>query len=72
MKESAYQRPRFAKLPGESFTKTIIRLLGTYSAPTCRSVASALSRSDPERVKHAVAQKRLAEVPGEERRPTVR
>jgi len=60
LQDSAYARLRSARMPGESFTDTINRLL-EGSRPTFGSLVGALTADDTSDVRDAVARFRASE-----------
>ncbi len=60
LEETAYEKLRRAKRPGESFTDTANRLL-EQSRPSFRSIAGILSREQGARVKQGIAEMRALE-----------
>jgi len=62
LEDSAYERLKAAKRPGESFSVTVTRLLAG-SRPTYRSLAGFLTRSEAREVHRAIQQMREAEAP---------
>jgi predicted CopG family antitoxin len=64
LEDSAYERLKAAKRPGESFSVTITRIL-EGSRPTYRSLAGFLSRSEGQELHRAVKRMRAAEAPAE-------
>lgn len=67
LEKSTYERLRSAKLPGESFTVTVGRLLeGTR--PSFRSLAGFWTATDAQRVRSAIRRMRTTEAEAERRR----
>lgn len=67
LEESAYDRLRHAKRPGESFTETVNRLL-EGSKPSFSRLAGALSEEDARRIRDATGRMRALELTAERTR----
>ena len=64
LEKSAYDRLKASKLPGESFTDTVNRLV-KGSGPSFRVLAGSLRSADARAVKTAIRRMRTAEASGE-------
>ena len=64
LEDSAYERLKAAKWPGESFTVTINRVLAG-SRPTYRSLAGFLTRGEAQGVRRAIQDMREEEAAAE-------
>lgn len=64
LEDSAYERLKAAKKPGESFSVTINRIL-EGSRPSYRPLAGFLTRAEAKQVRRAIERMREAEAPAE-------
>lgn len=64
LEDSAYERLKAAKRPGESFSVTVNRIL-EGSRPTYRSLSGFLTRTEAQQVRLAIKRMRDAEAPAE-------
>lgn len=67
LENSAYEKLRAAKLPGESFSETVNRLVAS-SAPTFRVLAGFLTASEADAVRKSIQRMRGLEAPAERQR----
>jgi predicted CopG family antitoxin len=67
LEESAYERLKAAKTPGESFSKAINRILEN-SKPSYRQLAGFFTPDEAKAVREAIRRMRAAEAPAERQR----
>lgn len=65
LESSAYERLKASKLPGESFTEAVNRLV-KGSAPSFRTLAGSLTPADSRAIKSTIRRMRAAEAVAEQ------